>query len=159
DLRNPADQNIYAQRINGNGTLVWATDGVPVCTAAGVQEFPQLVADGLGGAVIAWIDRRGTDANIYVQHLDASGNATWAANGVALCGATGDQTELTLSTDGWGGAIALWKDMRNGISTDIFAQRVNSAGVAQWAPDGAPVCAATNDQQSPIGIPDGAGGV
>src|SRR5262249_45626697 len=89
----------------------------------------------------------------------ASGNATWAANGVALCGATGDQTELTLSTDGWGGAIALWKDMRNGISTDIFAQRVNSAGAAPGAADGAPGCAAAHDPPSPIGIPDGAGGV
>ena len=158
DLRNPGDQNLYAQRINGNGSLVWAAGGVPVCSAAGAQELPALVADGLGGAVIAWIDHRGVDADIYVQHLDASGSATWAADGVALSTATSDQTDLTLSTDGWGGAIALWKDMRSG-SADIFAQRVNSAGVAQWAPDGAPVCAAANDQQSPTAISDGAGGV
>jgi hypothetical protein len=157
DLRGP-DQDLYAQRVNGNGSIVWTAGGVPVCGAAGVQELPQIVADGLGGAVIAWVDHRGADADVYVQHLDASGNATWAADGVALCSATGDQTELSLSSDGWGGAIALWKDKRT-TATDIFGQRVNSAGVPQWTPNGAPVCAAGNDQQSPIGVSDGAGGV
>jgi hypothetical protein len=157
DLRGP-DQNIYAQRLNGNGSIVWTAGGVPVCLASGTQEFPQIVADGLGGALIAWVDRRGADADIYAQHLDASGNATWATDGIPVCAATGDQTELSLSSDGWGGAIALWKDKRSG-SMDIFAQRVNSAGTPQWTPDGAPVCSAANDQQSPIGISDGAGGV
>jgi flagellar hook capping protein FlgD len=156
-----ADQDIYAQRVSGSGQMVWTAGGVPVCTNIGVQEFPQIVADGTGGAVIAWVDHRGADADIYVQRLDPMGNRLWNPAGVPLCAATGDQTDLTLSSDGWGGAIALWRDQRAGGLTpsDIYSQRVTATGTAQWAPDGVPVCVATDEQQTPSGVSDGAGGL
>ena len=154
-----ADQDIYAQRVSGSGAVAWAIDGVPVCTTSGIQELAQIVPDGAGGAIIAWIDRRNTAADIFVQHLSVMGTATWTAGGVALCTATGDQTDLTLSSDGAGGAIALWRDGRVPLTTDIYAQKVGSSGTVQWAPDGVAVCNATDDQQMPAGIADGAGGL
>jgi hypothetical protein len=36
----------------------WITDGVPVCTAAGDQEVPQITTDGSGGAIFTWSDYR-----------------------------------------------------------------------------------------------------
>lgn len=150
--------DIYAQRVSSVGVAAWALGGVPVCAAAGTQEFPQVVADGSGGVLIAWVDRRGAGADVYVQHLNAAGSALWAANGVALCGATGDQTEIALVPDGLGGAIAVWKDLRSGTA-DIYGQRVNGSGVAQWAADGVAVCAASGTQAGPAAVTDDGGGV
>jgi hypothetical protein len=157
DGRSGTAYDIYAQRVSAVGQGVWAPGGIPVCTAAGVQELPQVVADGFGGTIIGWVDRRGADADIYVQRLDASGNPQWTADGVALCAATGNQTDLALVPDDLGGAIALWKDGR-GATPDIYAQRVSVGGVAQWAAGGAVVCGVAGEQRAPQLIADGAGG-
>src|SRR5206468_4759124 len=57
--------DIYARRVDGAGTPQWTADGVALCAAAGSQRFPQITADGAGGAIVAWEDRRGTSADIY----------------------------------------------------------------------------------------------
>jgi len=88
DTRN-SSTDIYAQRISATGTLIWATDGVALCTAAFNQLKPKIVTDGAGGAVIAWIDdRNGGGAgnyDIYAQRINASGVVQWGADGVPVC--------------------------------------------------------------------------
>ena len=46
--------DIYAQRVNGSGNLLWATGGVAICTAPNTQSYSSIVSDGTGGAIIAW---------------------------------------------------------------------------------------------------------
>ena len=41
-------------------------------------------------------------------------------------------------SDGAGGAIITWQDSRSGQFKDIYAQRINSAGVWQWTAQGVP---------------------
>ncbi len=154
--------DIYAQRVNSAGAVQWAPDGVPICSATGSQFSPQIVPDGAGGAVIAWQDQRaglGSD-DIYAQRVDSAGVVQWTADGVAVCAATGAQAFPQLCDDGLGGgAIVAWQDQRAGYgSDDIYAQRVNFAGVVQWAADGIPVCAAAAGQLNPQIAADGAGG-
>lgn len=50
----PTNSDIYAQRINGTGGSVWATDGIPVSTS--FHDFPELTAcsDSRSGAIIGW---------------------------------------------------------------------------------------------------------
>ena len=61
--------NIYAQRVNGNGQLQWADSGANVCTNTAPQENPRITSDGNGGAIITWEDNRNSGANqdIYAQ--------------------------------------------------------------------------------------------
>lgn len=77
---------------------------------------------------------------------------------VPVCTAPGDQTLYAVVSDGLGGMIAVWQDTRNG-TYDIYAQRLNAAGVPLWASNGVPVCVATGDQLYPEAVPDNAGGV
>ena len=35
----------------------WPSDGRAICTVPGTQDTPVIVADGLGGAIIAWTDQ------------------------------------------------------------------------------------------------------
>ena len=45
-----------------------------ICTASGSQQFPKIVSDGLGGAIITWQDiRGGVNTDIYAQYVLAGG--------------------------------------------------------------------------------------
>jgi hypothetical protein len=123
--------DIYAQRVKNTGSTLWnPATGVPVCTSIGDQDRPKLVSDGAGGAIVAWHDYRTSTANadVYAQRLSSSGAAQWTANGLAICVAGSDQILPCPVADGASGAILAWSDARTGTSSDIYAQRVTSAG-------------------------------
>jgi len=90
--------------------------------------------------------------------VNAAGVPQWTADGVALCTAANDQSTPTIVSDGAGGAIVTWNDIRSGTNYDIYAQRVNAAGVPKWTADGVALCTAANGQYSPTIVSDGAGG-
>jgi hypothetical protein len=71
----PAQSDLYAQRITPDGTLTWATNGVPVCTANGSQAFQNggMVADATGGAFLVFSDLRDYLSRPYAQHIDRFG--------------------------------------------------------------------------------------
>lgn len=151
--------DIYAQRVNVSGVMEWADDGVAVCAATGVQEYPSIASDEAGGAIVAWTDSRGTDMSIYSQRVRATGLPQWTANGVSLCTYTGDQAGTLTVSDGAGGAIVGWYDMRAGASVvQLYARRVSASGVAQWASNGVAMCT-TPGGRAGIGlVSDGEGG-
>jgi hypothetical protein len=159
DDRGGAGYDIYAQRVDGSGVPLWTTNGVDISTISGNQESPRIVADGAGGAIVVWQDYRcENNYDIYAQRVTATGAVLWTAGGAAVCAAAGDQTALRIVADGTGGAIVVWQDYRNGSHYDIFAQRVNAAGAAQWTPDGVALCSAIGNQSAPELVSDGAGG-
>lgn len=154
----PAD--IYAQRVNSSGVPQWTADGIGVCTVAQAQTFPVGVSDGAGGVIVAWQDRRAFNYDIYAQRLDGSGTPQWTANGVEVCGATGNQVTPQITTDGANGAWIAWTDPRAGAgNTHYYTQRVSSAGAPQYLADGLPVCVAGNSRSALTLAPDNAGGV
>ncbi len=224
DYRNGIDFDIYAQRVDGNGVMQWASDGIGVCTGQGDQNFPVIISDGNNGAILTWIDDRSlntmnpdiyaqginadgslkwsqtigistntdgvtnpaiaTDgsggaiitwsedmslhndtsaADIYVQHLANNGTTLWTTDGVSICAAKRLQVNPVITSDGNGGAFIAWVDERNVNNTfpynsDIFAQHVNSSGVAQWQPDGIGISTTTEQQFGVKIISDQAGG-
>ena len=153
-----AGYGIYAQRVNASGVAQWTANGVSLCTASGSRSKPMILPDGAGGAFVTWYDYRNGTADIYAQRVNSSGAAQWTANGVALCTAPAAQSTPTIASDGAGGAIVTWFDYRNDVHPDIYAQRVNGSGVAQWTTDGVPVCTGAGTQQYPLIISDTAGG-
>ncbi len=151
--------DIYAQRIDASGAVLWTAGGVPICTTTGDQDDPALVSDGSGGAIITWQDyRNGSDYDIYAQRVNASGAVQWVANGVAICTATNNQEAPTIVSDGSGGAIVTWQDARSGIDLNIDAQRIDASGAVLWTANGVAICTATGDQVSPNLVSDGSGG-
>ncbi|HET6348356.1 MAG TPA: T9SS type A sorting domain-containing protein [Candidatus Krumholzibacteria bacterium] len=158
DRRNGTDNNIYVQRVDALGAVKWAPDGVPLCTAADEQLYPTIVSDGAGGAIVTWWDYRShTEYDIYAQRINAAGVVQWAPDGVALCTAANDQLYPVPATDGVGGAIVAWQDLR-GADTDIYAQRIDAAGAVQWTPDGVKICVEPFIQYVPAILSDGVGG-
>ncbi|HET6463881.1 MAG TPA: FlgD immunoglobulin-like domain containing protein, partial [Candidatus Krumholzibacteria bacterium] len=153
--------DVYAQRINGAGAVLWAANGASVCTASRVQNTGQVASDGAGGAIVAWVDgRAGTSVifrDIYAQRMNGAGAAQWTVNGVPVCSSSGEQGYPNVVSDAAGGAIVIWHDFRSS-NWDVFAQRVNSAGAAQWTANGVAICTAPDTQFFVSSASDGAGG-
>jgi hypothetical protein len=156
DQRGLGDVYIYAQRVDADGVVQWATDGVQICPLTNGQQWPAILSDGAGGAIIAWEEGSSND-NIHAQRIDADGNPLWTANGVDVCTASGVQDRTRIISDGAGGAVIAWEDTR-GSSPDIYIQRLSANGVAQWTNDGVAVCTAFFTQEYVKMVTDGSGG-
>ncbi len=159
---NIGTHDIYAQRVNSAGVSQWTAGGVPISTAAGDQELPKIVEDGAGGAIIVWRDNRAgggvSGFDIFAQRVNGAGVAQWNANGIPISTAAGWQDRPQLVSDGAGGAVVVWEDGRlHPVYKDIYAQRINSAGMVQWTTDGI-VISAAHDLHKPELTTDGAGG-
>jgi hypothetical protein len=153
------DNDIYVQRVDTWGAKQWTTDGVPLCTAIGTQWYPEIVSDGLGGAIVVWEDyRNGTDSNIYAQRVGSNGSIWWTTGGVGVYTGIGEQSDLDIISDELGGAIVAWRDYRSGTSYDVYAQHIGPWGGNQWSAGGVAICTDTHDQHWPTIASDGAGG-
>lgn len=166
DLRPGGNFDIYAAHVLPAGYVdgLWPADGRALCVATGNQVAPAIVADGAGGAFVAWDDRRSpANPDIYATHVLHTGvvDPAWPVDGRAVCAASGQQSSPAIASDGGTGVLVAWTDNRNGDSnTDVFATHVSAAGVPDpvWAANGNAVSTATSNQQSSSLVPDGAGG-
>jgi len=161
DLRG-GTRAIYAQRLNALGQTMWATNGIAVCPAGPYPEFPNLISDGAGGAIIAWRQ----DYDIRAQKINASGVLQWTAGGVKI---NWDWEEYfvdnfpAMAPDGMGGAIIAWESYRyfdGGYAAHIWGQRIDSSGDLLWGSNdiGVPICEADYSRYDPEMIADGDGG-
>ncbi|RJP82232.1 MAG: T9SS C-terminal target domain-containing protein [Candidatus Zixiibacteriota bacterium] len=129
--------DIYAQKINAGGTLLWNSNGVVVCNDESKQSEARLFADGAGNAICVWMDQRdGNESydNIFAQKINASGTMGWAAGGVPVCTATGFQSDPLVRATSTHASIA-WGDERTG-SKGIWYQALNASGTPQLAANG-----------------------
>jgi len=158
DIRN-SNVAIFAQKINSAGITQWDANGTVICNATADNYKPQIVSDDLGDAIISWGHDNGiTDIHIYAQKINSAGITQWDDNGTVICNATGDQEVSRIVSDGSGGAIITWEDLR-GPNTDIYAQKINSAGITQWDDNGTVICNATGEQLYHQIASDGSGGL
>lgn len=160
------DHNIYLQRLDSGGSVEagWPPDGLTVCEATGNQDNPQMVGDGAGGALIVWEDLRGSDNDLYAQHVNADGTIDWkvagpdSLNGIPVVAEANDQTSPSMIPDGGGGFIVAWQDFRSGSNNDIYAQWIDGSGSPLWDAGGVAVASLSeNDQSKPFltGAPGG----
>lgn len=158
--RGSATADIYAQRINSSGNIMWSINGLPVCVVVFEQDSISMVSDGLGGAILTWQDYRSNNgfADIYAQRINPSGTMIWTANGVNICNQAASQRGPKIIGDGSGGAFITWYDNRAG-NYDIYSQRVGAAGAVQWTTNGVATCTMAADQLTPDVCSDGADGV
>lgn len=160
DKRNN-NPNLYSQRIQSNGTMLWATNGVQVCGSDHVYESrTALVGDSTGGAVVAWMDNRNGGTNLdhidlFAQRVDSNGNMLWTANGVAVdtIGIIWFYPRMVMDTRR--SAIIVWdvSPWGNGRSlSDIYAQRIDTSGNILWTSGRKAVCAYSSQKSEQIDI-------
>ncbi|MEO5619237.1 MAG: FlgD immunoglobulin-like domain containing protein [Candidatus Eisenbacteria bacterium] len=131
----------------------------PIATGPGYQLAVSMLADGSGGTFVTWCAGTIGTLDIYAQHFDATGAPLWTPAGVLVCNAADNQIGGAMVSDGAGGVLMVWNDFRNGANYDLYARRLNSAGIPQGAANGVPVVVAAGDQIIPRIIPDGSNGM
>ena len=155
------NSDVYAQRLNASGTVLWTAGGVVLCSNIAEQYCSPPVGDGAGGAIVPWNDFRSGPGNLYAQRVTASGAIAtgWTPNGVAICTA-GDVSDPVAAPDGLGGAFFVWDDARAGPSAlDLYGVRLTSSGSvgSGWTAGGTLLCNAANNQLRPTLSADGNG--
>lgn len=148
----------------------WPQFGRPVTTASRNQQHSAAATDGAGGAVITWQDDRFKRVNIFAGHVLASGDLdpAWPEDGLALLTDTlalpsADVAQIApvIISDGAGGAIVAWQDLRDpATDLDLFAQHVLASGVVDraWPANGVGLTTALGVQNLQAMVPDGVGG-
>jgi flagellar hook capping protein FlgD len=163
----PGISDIFAQHVLVDGFVDTRgpADGIPVCVTRGAQEFPVAVADGIGGAIIAWQDTRDSTAtgfDVYAHHVTSGDIAdpAWPVNGRAVCTVTGDQGRAGITSDGLHGGLIAWTDGRIAGTFHIFAHHVLASGAldAAWPVGGRGIAGTNVIESRPIAVADGAGG-
>ena len=118
--------DLYAQRILASGAPGWPVDGVALSQAPYWQVSPAVVADGSGGALVAYATADHVN-NIDAQHVTQAGTLApgWVAD-FPVCDLAGVRGNPAAVSDGSGGMIVAWEEERDTPGFHIYAQRVAS---------------------------------
>ena len=103
---------VYAQRIDKDGFVRWAENGIAISPTFNSQPKPEIVSDDAGGAIIVWTDTRDGNMDIYAQRVDSLGNALWKAEGVPVASGSTNQSDPKLISDGLPPAGGPWLQIR-----------------------------------------------
>ncbi len=158
DRNGMSDMDIFAQRFDSDGDILWDAAGVNISELGSQQVEPVLVTDGVGGAIIAYKSDRAGTQDIIAQRILSNGTLDWPAGGITVCGAASVQTDPCIVSDDVGGAIIAWSDYRSGTSYDIYTARIGSSGSMPWTYNGVPVCTSAIDQVTQVITTDGSSG-
>jgi hypothetical protein len=147
DARNGGN-DIYAQRVNADGTLAGAN--FVVSNAANNQTTPAITwAAAASEFMVTWADGRtnNTNTDIYAQRVQADGTFT-GGNFAVSTGALVQSAPAVAFDEGTGQYVFTWQDTRNTATTlsDIWARRMATDGTfaAEFA-----VCASGGNQFFP----------
>jgi hypothetical protein len=147
--------DIYIQRIDANGNLLWGANGKAI-TSNGNNYYPQLVSDGSGGAIITWQGGGDGSGGIYVQKVAANGNTPWGTGVELITNQTGNHQYPRIVGDGSGGAVIVWQErLESKTDYDIYAQWVDTDGLELLPAFGLEVCTEAGDQYYPQLVSDG----
>lgn len=152
DKRGLKDDDIFAQRVDGAGKVLWQGDGVPICAAKGDQNSLKVITDGSEGAIFCWVDARNlavTGFDLYLQRVGHDGERLWGVDGKPFSNFQGLQTSPNIVSDHQGGAFLVWQDGRNDLA-NIYLQRINSFGIYEWDFGGRPTFPSATHQRYPV---------
>ncbi|MBT3589613.1 MAG: T9SS type A sorting domain-containing protein [Candidatus Marinimicrobia bacterium] len=142
-------RNIFAQKVNGDGELLWGEAGAVVTDLPGRQEDPVSISDGNGGVFIAWIDYRfDEEGDVFYQHIDSDGYRLLDDNGIPLALIPSKQISINMCTDSLGGVFVTWQDKRNQVDEDIYGTHISSDHLVVEPGLGVPVIVAGGAQMA-----------
>jgi hypothetical protein len=128
----------------GRAQAQWPTNpglNLPVCNTLGDQGVPKIAAGGDGSTWIAWFDNRIGGYAVYAQKLDAQGNEVFAHNGILVSSNPQNSSlvDWDIESDGAGGCVLAFTDIRAGGDLDVYAYRISGSGAFLWGPNGVPL--------------------
>ncbi|MEZ4866223.1 MAG: hypothetical protein R3C14_33205 [Caldilineaceae bacterium] len=125
------EANIYLQRVNTAGQLLWTQKMRGNRTIGEVNAFnpPAVGADNSGNSVITWVDRQATA--IMAQRLSPTGEALWNTDVAVNAEAGGFAPLPDLALMPNGNAVIVWQQLYAQHYT-IAAQSITPEGAKNW---------------------------
>jgi flagellar hook capping protein FlgD len=118
--------HIYAHHVLATGAVdpAWPADGRALTDRTSSEEFPSLVSDGSGGAVVVWQSPGSGFIDVNADHVTGTGmvDPAWPVGG-ALVRRSPAVANSKVAPDGVGGAIVAWQE-----AARIAAQHVVANG-------------------------------
>lgn len=114
------------------------TQNLSVADRTGEQVVDKLAATSDGGCYIGWFDNSSGGYQVWLQHLDASGNELWPHNGI-LVSSNPQSTSLQdwdLIADSEDFCVLAFTDTRAGSDLDVYAYRIAPNGTMVWGNNG-----------------------
>jgi len=134
--------DLYSQHLDASGDMRWEEEGRALCVATGTQQTIAAVADGVGGAYIAWTDQRDVFDDVYAQRVLSDGSWAWPNDGLPVSNERGRQRDPTLAVHG-DSLLVAWYDYRRETDDvtpqDLYLQRLDPSGAALMAAGGEPL--------------------
>lgn len=117
-------------RVAGDGTLPWSESNT-VLSASGVTTTkpPKVIADGSGGAFIAWVSS--SPSNFHVQHVAANGTHLWGEGGAILPETSGSKTLGAMVSNEAGGLFIPYV-VSSSFTLTVRMQQLDSQGHSQF---------------------------
>jgi len=117
--------DIYVQRVDADGNVLWVPDGVPINGYKG-GAFPHnlfVVSDDAGGAIIfLW--------GGYAQKIGADGKTEWQPGGAEVITSTLPSNAIS---DGSGGVIVTFGHKESGSKKSmLYVQKIDATGITVW---------------------------
>ena len=127
DHRN-GNWDIYAQCYSADGTALGANFKVNDDNISANQYLPSIGVDAAGNFIVAWMDKRNGERDIYAQRYNAGGTA-FGANFMVSDDSSGAwQESPSIGVDATGNFVVVWEDYRNDVHGDIYSQRYGADG-------------------------------
>jgi hypothetical protein len=129
--------DIFAQRVNANGTLAggsWPAIGLQLSSSVVTDRRPMLCSDGAGGALVAWEDTfNPNDTDVWGARVTSNGSIPFDQ---VLDFSSADARQISVAPDNTGGYFVVYQDSSSANSgrPQIFAVRADGSGTALAGP-------------------------
>ena len=148
------NDQLYAQRIAPDGSKMWDENGIPVCTAPGIQKHASVVSDGSGGFIAVWRDERDVYSDLYAQHVRGDGTLAWEKDGIPICTAGGHQDKPFIVQTEQDRFFVAWVDYREDFGEEsrdaIYGQQIDLSGKLLWEETGVPISTSKGEHHPPF---------
>ncbi len=139
--RMDGDRGLVYQRISPDGAKAFPGDGVVIAGFGSASPaFVEILPTDDNGFIASWVRDIASfmsPRHVHAQKFDSEGQPQWGAGPVVVSDATSVPIahQPRLISDGAGGAVIAWHDVRNG-DFDCFVQRLDADGAAVFTPGG-----------------------